>query len=205
MRIPIFASLCLGLLAGSAAAQTYESCTKSQITYATAALEGAEAIVLRAAAQVGDTPAYTTWFGRYSSANAEVVRATLKGIAAALVSDQLTVVCPAIGEEDCTVSIFANVRPDSPFVVNLCPAFFRMPSMLGIVRTSSVFDTGTREGTIIHEVSHFDVVGGTDDHCYGRELCTDLARTDARRAIDNADSYQYFAEDITFTRAAQSK
>ena len=181
------------------AAQTFENCNKSQIAYATEALEGAEAIVVRAAALVGDTPEYAVWFGRFSKGNAEHVRATLKAIGAALRSDRLKAVCPRIGEEDCTVSTYANVWPDSPYVVNLCPAFFRMPSMIGVVRTSSAFDSGTREGTIIHEVSHFEVVGGTDDNCYGREVCSEMARTDVSAAIDNADSYQYYAEDITFT------
>ncbi len=198
MRFLFLGFLWLLLQALPAAAQSFENCNKTQIAYATEALDGAEAIVVRAAALVGDTPEYATWFGVYSKANAEHVRRTLKSIGAALRSDQLKAVCPRIGEEDCSVSTYANVWPDSPYVVNLCPSFFRMPSMIGVVRTSSAFDSGTREGTIIHEVSHFEVVGGTDDNCYGREVCSDMARTDIAAAIDNADSYQYYAEDITF-------
>jgi peptidyl-Lys metalloendopeptidase len=198
MRSLVLGCLLLFLHPLLVSAQTFENCNKSQIAYAKEALEGAEAIVVRAAALVGDTPEYATWFGRYSKGNAEHVRAMLKAIGAALRSDQLKAVCPRIGEEDCSVSTYANVWPDSPYVVNLCPAFFRMPSMIGVVRASSAFDSGTREGTIIHEVSHFEVVGGTDDNCYGRDVCSEMARSDIAASIDNADSYQYYAEDITF-------
>jgi hypothetical protein len=33
-------------------------------------------------------------------------------------------------------------------------------------------------GTVIHEMSHFTVVGGTDDVTYGESSCRDLADTD---------------------------
>jgi peptidyl-Lys metalloendopeptidase len=181
-----------------ASAMTFERCSKVQIAYATDAIEGAREIALRAAAMVGQTVEYETWFGRYTKANSEHVRKTLKAIDRAMQSDDLVAVCPPIGQDGCSLDVFANVWPDDPFRVNLCHAFFRMPSMLGIVRTSSAFDSGTREGTLIHEVSHFVVVGGTDDYCYGRETCTEMARTDPDMAIDNADNYQYFVEDITF-------
>ncbi len=182
----------------AAQAQTFEGCKKTEIAYATAAIDGAKAISLRAAAMVGDTPEYDRWFGSFTKSNAEHVRAALKAIDQALQSNQLKAVCPSIGEDGCTIDVFANVWPDQPYVVNLCPSFFRMPSMLGVVRTSYAFDSGTREGTLIHEVSHFEIVGGTEDNCYGREICEDMARRDPLGAVDNADSYQYFAEDITF-------
>jgi peptidyl-Lys metalloendopeptidase len=50
----------------------------------------------------------------------------------------------------------------------------------------------------VHEISHFLRVARTDDHCYSRPVCQQMAREDAARAIDNADSYQYFTEDVTY-------
>jgi peptidyl-Lys metalloendopeptidase len=58
-------------------------------------------------------------------------------------------------------------------------------------------EDGTREGTIIHELSHFPFTAGTGDECYGRTTCANMAGRDARRAIATADSYQYYAEDVT--------
>ena len=205
MRFVVLVCLLILFYAAPVQAQSFEGCKKTEIAYATAAIDGARAISLRAAAMVGDTPEYGQWFGQFSKDNSEQVRATLKAIDRALQSDQLRAVCPSTGEDGCTRDVFANVWPDQPYVVNLCPSFFRMPSMLGVVRTSSAFDTGTREGTLIHEVSHFEIVGGTEDNCYGREVCTGMARRDAQRATDNADSYQYFAEDITFVSPLPAK
>ena len=43
-------------------------------------------------------------------------------------------------------------------------------------------------------MSHFDVVAGTDDVVYGQTGAMNLASTDPNRAITNADSHEYFAE-----------
>jgi len=37
-------------------------------------------------------------------------------------------------------------------------------------------------------------VAGTDDHVYGQSGAADLARTSPERAINNADSHEYFSE-----------
>ena len=49
--------------------------------------------------------------------------------------------------------------------------------------------------TMLHEMSHFDNVSGTRDHAYGRNACLALARRDPNRAINNADSYSYAANE----------
>lgn len=182
--------------AGPVAALTFERCNKSEIAYATAAVEGARDIAMRAAARVGPTPEYERWFGPYRVDRGEVVRSAMKAIDRALDEPSLRLVCPNVGEDGCDVGTFANVWPDQPHVVNLCGAFFGMPTIGGVVQTSRVFDSGTREGTIIHEVSHFTIVAGTSDHCYTREICSEMALTDPALAVENADSLQYFAEDV---------
>ena len=124
----------------------------------------------------------------------------LKAVHRALGLADLHVICPAAQTDGCTIDTYAWVQPDRPYDLNLCAAFFGQPTMLGIVTTSAAFDTGTREGTIIHEVSHFIAVAETDDNCYTRDVCTDMAKTDPLLAIDNADSFQYFAEDVVLAR-----
>jgi peptidyl-Lys metalloendopeptidase len=188
--------LALAALPGAASALDFRRCDKAQIAYATAAVRGAQDLARMAGAAVGDTPTYRRWFGTFTAENGEKVRASLKAVDRALGRDELTLFCPASGESGCAVDTYANVLPNRPYFVNLCAAFFTQPTMGGVVATSAAFDSGTREGTIIHEVSHFDIVAGTDDHCYTRSICSEYAKTDPARAIDNADSLQYFAEDV---------
>jgi peptidyl-Lys metalloendopeptidase len=57
-----------------------------------------------------------------------------------------------------------------------------------------VTGTDSRAGTLIHEMSHFDVVTDTDDWAYGQAACKRLAKRSPTRALDNADSHEYFAE-----------
>ena len=184
------------LLPGAAKALNFDRCEKAQIAYATAAVLGAQELARAAGAAVGDTPTYQRWFGAFSATNAEKVRAGLKAVDRALGRDDITLVCPAPGENGCAFDTYANVMPNRPYSVNLCVAFFTQPTMGGVVPTSPAFDSGTREGTIIHEVSHFDIVAGTEDHCYTRSICSLFAKANPGLAINNADSLQYFAEDV---------
>jgi peptidyl-Lys metalloendopeptidase len=188
----------LTVLGLPAAAMQFERCTKSEIAFATSAVEGAREVITRAAGHVGPTPEYERWFGHYSPDLGEKVRAGLKSVDRALESPDLVLVCPNTGEDGCDTGTYANVWPDDPFRVNLCRAFFGQPTMAGVVATSMAFDTGTREGTIIHEVSHFVRAAGTDDICYTRTDCSEMALTDSESAVRNADSFQYFAEDVVF-------
>ncbi|NDV01273.1 M35 family metallo-endopeptidase [Pseudoroseicyclus tamaricis] len=191
-------SAVLLLLPITAQAATFERCGKTEIAVASAALRGAGDIVLSAAATVSDSDAYRRWFGRYDSLRAETVRRNLKAINRALISDEMAVVCPAFGEDGCLRDTYANVYPDEPYIINLCPAFFRQPNMHAHPPGAPELEFGTREGTIIHEMSHFRVVADTEDLCYSRSDCSAMAERDPAGAIRNADSYQYFAEDVTF-------
>lgn len=192
----LVAGLWAGTWGGAVQALTFERCDKAEMAIATDAVKGAQLLASAAAAAVGDTEDYARWFGRFSMTNAETVRSNLKAIDLTLRANAVKAVCPNVGEEDCKVDTFANVWPDQPFVVNLCPAFFDMPVMSSMRIGTPDAENGSREGTIIHELSHFIVVAGTDDECYTRTVCSNMARNDARRAIRNADSYQYFAEDV---------
>jgi len=46
--------------------------------------------------------------------------------------------------------------------------------------------------TIYHEITH--KVLRTEDHCYGTDLCRQLAQTDYNLATTNADNFGYFAK-----------
>ncbi|KAG6887843.1 hypothetical protein C0992_010492 [Termitomyces sp. T32_za158] len=49
-------------------------------------------------------------------------------------------------------------------------------------------------GTLVHEASHYTINGGTKDYAYGQNAARALALSDPSRAIFNADSHEYFAE-----------
>lgn len=198
--------LVLGLAASPAAADdrhVFDRCEKAEIEVVLAAMGSASKISLQAAVSVGDTPEFRRWFGPYSKENAAIVRAAFKSIHVALRDQSLKIVCANVGEEDCDARMYANVWAHDPYVINLCPAFFSMPEMHVHSNTSAQMEDGTRAGTIIHELSHFDVVAGTDDICYTRPVCAQLAGFERHLMVRNADSYQYFAEDVAYLRQAR--
>jgi len=181
-----------------AAAQSYVSCTKTEQGQFFAARDRAEAMTLQAIRAIGPNRAFQRWFGSYTPKDGDVVRSKLKGILKALDTDNIAVFCAERGYELCDDSVFAFVDPEEHFLVFLCPEFFRMPTIKELDRVSLSGGDGTRAGTIIHEVSHFTVSGNTEDYCYGRDICSDMARRDPEAALENADSYQYFVEDVTY-------
>jgi uncharacterized Zn-binding protein involved in type VI secretion len=51
----------------------------------------------------------------------------------------------------------------------------------------------SKSGIVIHELSHFDNIGGTKDETYDK-YCLDLAKLRPDLALYNADSFEYFIE-----------
>ncbi|MEL6839944.1 MAG: M35 family metallo-endopeptidase [Pseudomonadota bacterium] len=198
MRLTIALGLMITVLAAPAEAQAIEGCDKDQHRIVQDALRNAKDLTVKAAARVGDTPEYARWFGDYSDANAETVRATLKAVVTAIRSGGVTVECLPATRDGCSEREYAWVYPHRPFEVNICPPFFNLPPLTALNPGERRSDNGTREGTMVHEISHFLAVADTWDHCYSRSECSRMARNDPALAIDNADSYQYFTEDVTY-------
>ncbi len=185
--------------AGPAAAANnpYQDCVKNERAMVETALRNAKTLALAAAVSIGDTDVYGRWFGKYTPDNAERVRATLKAVYSAIRTGAVATICEPVREGDCDPGTYAYVQPNAPYLVHICPPFFELPNMSGLRPGEGASDNGTREGTIIHELSHFRIVGDTDDNCYSREYCTEMAGRDAYAVVRNADSYQYYTEDIT--------
>ncbi|MBM7116710.1 M35 family metallo-endopeptidase [Archangium primigenium] len=122
---------------------------------------------------------YGTWFGGYSTSHRDVARGHFSRISSALNTAPIVMDCT------CTdAGTFAYVYPSAPYRIYLCGAFWR----------AATTGTDSRAGTLIHELSHFNVVADTNDHAYGQGNAQSLARSSATRALDNADSHEYFAE-----------
>jgi peptidyl-Lys metalloendopeptidase len=76
------------------------------------------------------------------------------------------------------------VYPTQPYKIYVCNAFWSAPTT----------GTDSKAGTLVHEMSHFNVVAATDDWAYGQSACKSLATSNPSKALDNADSHEYFAE-----------
>ncbi|WP_322889121.1 MULTISPECIES: M35 family metallo-endopeptidase [unclassified Yoonia] len=196
MRVIVF--LVFLLSAQSALAQTVLQCSPAHEQIVREALDRAKSLTIKAATAVGDTPEYARWFGTYSDRNAEVVRANLKGVVRAIRSGGVSVQCDSNRDDGCRNREYAWVYPHEPYHIYLCPSFFTMPPLTALQPYTTASNNGTREGTFIHELSHFRTGGRTDDHCYTRRVCARMAESDPMRAIDNADSYQYYTEDVIY-------
>ncbi len=121
---------------------------------------------------------YTTWFGVFNSSRYSTVRSHYTNIRSAMDTASVTFNCT------CTDSAYAYVYPTQPYTIYLCNAFWSAPST----------GTDSKAGTLVHEMSHFNIVASTDDWAYGQTAAKNLARTNTTKAVDNADSHEYFAE-----------
>lgn len=59
--------------------------------------------------------------------------------------------------------------------------------------------TDNQAGVLLHETSHFKDVGGTRDFAYGQANALNLASNHPDQALNNADSYEYFMEEVQET------
>jgi peptidyl-Lys metalloendopeptidase len=157
-----------------------EALTQSEIL----AEESSNALVSTSVQQRPNANRYSTWFGDYTSSRYNTVSNKFNKIHDVLANKQVTFDCfcdPAIFDP---VTTFAYVNPGQPYRIHLCDVFWEI-NMLGV---------NSKAGTIIHETSHFNVVANTNDHQYGPADVQNLAETDPGLAIENADNYEFFAE-----------
>ncbi len=164
---------------------TTTGCSSSRITALTTAYSSARTMAASALSYLTNTTPsatlrYTTWFGAFTSARWTTARSHFSAISQRLSNE--------VADCTCTDSAYAYVYPSQPYKIYLCNAFWSAPNT----------GTDSRAGTLIHEMSHFTVVAGTDDNAYGQSACKKLARSNPTRALDNADSHEYFAENTPF-------
>jgi peptidyl-Lys metalloendopeptidase len=128
-----------------------------------------------------NAPRYKTWFGAHSPARYATVTDHYEQIEAAYRTKQIVIACKG---SKCSDSIYAYVFPTQPYKIYVCGAFW----------AANLSGTDSRSGTLVHEMSHFDIVAGTDDVVYGQQGAMQLAIRDQDTAITNADTHEYFAE-----------
>ncbi len=182
---PVFELSKQGSGTPSTQAVSFSSCTSSQTTTINSAIAAAKTMAnssvnyLNAGTQGSR---YKKWFGTYSSTRYATARSHFVNIKNALDTKPIVVDC------SCRESYYAYVYPTQPYKIYVCNAFWSAP-MTG---------TDSKGGTMVHELSHFNIVAATDDHAYGQSAAASLAISNPTRALDNADSHEYFAENTPF-------
>lgn len=165
---------------------SYVGCDSTQIATAGAAVNDARTYSENSkgylAGNLGQR--YLTWFGAYNTTREHTVRSNFSKIDTAIDQSggQLKINC------GCHQNYYAYVYPSKPYEIFVCKAFWNAP-MTG---------TDSKAGTLLHEMSHFTVVAGTEDHVYGQTAAKQLAVSDPGKAIDNADNHEYFGENTPF-------
>jgi len=161
---------------------SYKSCTASQQTTVSSAWTLFTQMRSRMSTQIakGSTTLYTTWFGAYTASRWNTASGTITKI------NGLSTAIFDCGASGCSSSsVFAYVYPtDSTHTIYLCNQFWK----------SGTTGYDTQPGTIVHESSHFNDIGGTQDHAYGTTAAKNLASSNPAQAVKNADNYEYFGE-----------
>ncbi|KAG8701382.1 hypothetical protein FRC08_004106, partial [Ceratobasidium sp. 394] len=161
---------------------TYRNCTADQKKSIPAAVKGADAYIAEVNKYLSNSyylgnKRYRAWFGSYEKKRWNKVKAHYLAL-----RNQ-----PARFRYDCSCNeedTFAYVYPNQFGTVYLCGAFWKAP----------VTGTDSKSGTIIHEATHFTKIAGTDDYAYGHTEAMALAKNYPAKAVMNADSHEYFAE-----------
>ena len=170
----------------SGAGLTYSACSVQQQSDLSTAFTGATSYAgagVQYFTEERRGPRYQLWFGAFDNARWERVESHYSLIRAATQS------APVAFECDGTSSAYAYVYPNDPYKIYLGDAFWPAP-MTG---------TDSKAGTLIHELSHFTVLGGTQDYVYGQTGAKNLAISNPAQAVMNADSHEYFVENTPVT------
>lgn len=170
------------LAAPAGSGLSYAQCSNAQQDTIAGAMAAGSAMAAGGLAYLGSGKEqgqrYTNWFGALDAARQGVVTNNFTAIKDAFETKPVKVDC------GCDEDYFAYVYPAQPYTIYVCKAFW----------TAAPTGTDSMGGTLLHELSHFDIVAGTDDHVYGQSGAAEMARTAPQRAINNADSHEYFGE-----------
>jgi peptidyl-Lys metalloendopeptidase len=166
---------------GGGGTPEFTACSTTQQSQLTAARGNASTYAQNASAYLNAGtvgPRYTTWFGLFASQRYNQVSGNFVKISSAFASANITYDCSS------KRNVYAFVYPSQPYKIYLGRVYWSAPAT----------GTDSQAGTLIHEMSHFTVVAGTDDLAYGQTAAKALATSDPASAIRNADSHEYFAE-----------
>jgi hypothetical protein len=168
------------------------SCSDTKINTLQTAWNTYEGMIANSVYQInlGNTQNYRTWFGTHTTTRYTRVKNVIVALRNVInYYDACIFDCSYSG---CDSDVYAFVYPtDTSRRIHLCSYFWSSPAGGG-------YSFDTQAGTILHELSHFDAIGnpGNDDIAYGETALRNLAYSNPSGAIYNADSYEYFSENV---------
>ena len=134
---------------------------------------------------VKDDPNYRRWFGVYSIERSDLVRKSIRGIIGQAVCKSFVIYIRSKCENNGMIAFFQKPNSDDQYgMLGLCPLYFK----------ENETGLNSLSGTIAHEISHG--YSDTIDPAYGVESCLKLARNNPDSAVRNADSIQYYLEEV---------
>jgi peptidyl-Lys metalloendopeptidase len=160
---------------------TFNKCTASQQTSLITARSQASTYASDALSYLNANKQglrYTTWFGTYDSTRYSTAKTHFSAISNTMDTAAVKFDC------GCKKKYYAYVYANQPYTIYLCSVYWTAPAT----------GTDSKAGTLIHEMSHFTVVAGTNDFVYGQAGAKNLALTNPNNAVNNADNHEYFAE-----------
>ncbi len=177
----------------------FQNCSTAQRSEIDAALTSAERIANESINALQSAPEefrltserYTEWFGVYSAARYAQVEQGMSRIASATSSQTIGFNCDCSNQPGVDpTQTFAFVFRNDAYNMTLCDVFFRVPRE----------GTDSKSGTIVHEISHFNVVASSDDfdNALDQRGSRNLANSSPESAIRNANAFEYFAENTPF-------
>jgi len=172
----------------SVGAVSYNGCTSSES--ATLAQWHQDALhkieAARACTKSSCSSQVDTWFGASTTQSQFAAGATAQFNTMANVEGNTIYRCESGNSamsQVCGGSTFAYVYPtDTSQNVYMCDFTFNYP------------DYSEKVQTVIHELSHFNHVGDTNDNAYGESTCINLAQSNFQAAIQTADNVGYFGK-----------
>ena len=172
----------------------FTSCSQTQIDALNAAHDAAISLAQESANTMNAAPnntagdRYYTWFGIPDSGRQNTVKTHFENIYSTLDTKNITFNCGECSTElpNKYNTTYAYVYPTQTYTIYLCGAFWN----------TTTSGTDSQAGTLVHETSHFSIVAGTSDYAYGKTDCKTLAVNNPNNAVFNADSHEYFAENM---------
>ena len=162
----------------------YSKCTTSQTSQLQTAHNNAITWTAKSKSYLGGHSSsnpgtiYTTWFGAATGSRYSTATSHFNAINDAFVNKSVTYDC------GCKKKYYAYVYPTQPYKIYVCAVFWQAPAL----------GTDSKMGTLVHEMSHFNVTASTDDWVYGSSAAASLAISNPDKALDNADNHEYFTE-----------
>lgn len=207
---PMRLVLLLILTGSSLSAQDFQNCSGLEDGILED-IERTRIITSNAFDNVGDNEDFVEYLSDATKENTGRVSEVLSSVISALSIGVAEFSCMSETNTNCSGGTFAYVYSDTPYEVALCPAYFDLPALTDGSPFDPYWEYGTREGKLLHEFSHFEITGGTEDgfdldddgtisedeKVYGRSRCRDFAEQYVNLNVEIADCYQYFAEDVT--------